>query len=191
MEQRPLHPGNIGQDIDPIINAPSGPAVKDFRNIGGHSISGNNLQIFGISGQNCRRSFDSFPSKFENASWGSSPRLWFRSPWLSLTCGPSPPPFYNSFGEFTLALLSRSGSSPSTELALFTKPSSTSLPWKSPSPSSSLLRVVRSSPLRFSPHKVSEEMAFHRVDPVPFLPHGFVAQQVNHREIMVRTVTRP
>jgi hypothetical protein len=34
-------------------------------------------------------------------------------------------------------------------------------------------------------------MAFHRVDPAPFLPHGFVAQQVDHREIMVRTVTRP
>jgi hypothetical protein len=34
-------------------------------------------------------------------------------------------------------------------------------------------------------------MAFRRVDPAPFLPHGFVAQQVDHREIMVRTVTRP
>jgi hypothetical protein len=39
--------------------------------------------------------------------------------------------------------------------------------------------------------KVSEGMAFHRVDPAPFLPHGFTAQQVDHREIMVRTVTRP
>jgi hypothetical protein len=34
-------------------------------------------------------------------------------------------------------------------------------------------------------------MVFHRVDPAPFLPHGFVAQQVDHREIMVCTVTRP
>jgi hypothetical protein len=41
------------------------------------------------------------------------------------------------------------------------------------------------------PHEVSEEMAFHRVDPTSFLPHGFVAQQVDHREIMVCTVTRP
>jgi hypothetical protein len=85
-------PGNFGQDIVPSINAPSGPAVKDYRNIWGHSISSNNLQIFGISGQNCRRSFDSFPSKFENASWVYSPRLWFRSPLLSLTGGLSPHP---------------------------------------------------------------------------------------------------
>jgi hypothetical protein len=41
------------------------------------------------------------------------------------------------------------------------------------------------------PHEVSEEMAFHRVDPASFLPHGFVAQQVDHREIMVCTITRP
>jgi hypothetical protein len=34
-------------------------------------------------------------------------------------------------------------------------------------------------------------MAFRRVDPAPFLPHGFVVQQVSHREIMVRTVTHP
>ena len=120
-------PGNIGKDFVPSINAPSGPAVKDFRNIWGHPISGNNLQIFGISGQNCRRSFDSFPSKFENASWVSSPRLWFRSPLLSLTGGSSPLPCYNCFGEFVQAVLSRSGSSPSMELTLFTKPSSTNI----------------------------------------------------------------
>jgi hypothetical protein len=112
-------------------------------------------------------------------------------PLLSLTGGPSPPSYYNNFGEFAQAVLSRSGSSPSTELALSTKPSPSSLPWKSPSPSSSLLRMVRSSPLRFAPHEVSEEMVFHRVDLAPFLPHGFVTQQVDHREIMVRTVTRP
>jgi hypothetical protein len=34
-------------------------------------------------------------------------------------------------------------------------------------------------------------MAFRRVDLAPFLPHGFVAQQVDHHEIMVCTVTRP
>jgi hypothetical protein len=34
-------------------------------------------------------------------------------------------------------------------------------------------------------------MDFRRVDPTPFLPHGFVVQQVDHREIMVHTVTRP
>jgi hypothetical protein len=34
-------------------------------------------------------------------------------------------------------------------------------------------------------------MAFNRVDPGPFLPLGFTAQQIDHREIMVRIVTRP
>jgi hypothetical protein len=92
LEQRPLHLRNIGQAIGPSINAPSGPAVKDFRNIWGHPISGNNLQIFGIFGQNCRRSFDSFPSKFENASWVSSPRLWFRSPCSRFLVGCLPCP---------------------------------------------------------------------------------------------------
>jgi hypothetical protein len=62
------------------------------------------------------RSFDSFLSKFENAEWNSSPRIWFRSSSLSLTCGPLSPPRYNSFGELARAISSRSASSPSTEL---------------------------------------------------------------------------
>jgi hypothetical protein len=66
--------------------------VKDYRNFWGHSIPGNNLQFFGISGQNCRRSFDSFPSKFENASWVYPPRLWFRSPCSRLRVGHLPRP---------------------------------------------------------------------------------------------------
>jgi hypothetical protein len=122
---------------------------------------------------------------------GVSSAIVVQVPLLSLTGGPSPPPYYNNSGEFAHAVLSRSGSSPSTELTLFTKPPSSSPPWKSPSLSSSLRRMEQSSPLRFAPHKVPQEMAFHRVDPAPFLPLGFVAQQVDHREIMVRTVTQP
>jgi hypothetical protein len=51
--------------------------------------------------------------------------------------------------------------------------------------------VVLPLPSRFSTLGAAEEMAFRRVDPASFLPHGFVAQQVDHCEIMVRTVTRP
>jgi hypothetical protein len=77
------------------------------------------------------------------------------------------------------------------ELALFTKPHSATLPWKNPSPSTSLLSVVLLPPSHSDTLGATEDMAFRRVDPAPFLPHGFVAQQVDHREIMVRTVTRP
>lgn len=33
-------------------------------------------------------------------------------------------------------------------------------------------------------------MAYHRVDHVPFILHGFIQAQVMHREIMVRVVAR-
>jgi hypothetical protein len=88
-------------------------------------------------------------------------------PSLSLTGGPSSLPRYNCFGEFAQAVLSKSASSPSMELALFTKPSSISLPRKSPSPLRSLLRAERSSPLRVAHQEVCEEMTFHRVDHAP------------------------
>jgi hypothetical protein len=99
--------------------------------------------------------------------------------------------FFNNFGEFAQAVLLRIGSSPSTELALFTKPSSSSLSWAIPSLSSPHLRGECSSRPRPPPFEVSAGIAFHRVDPAPFLPHDFVAQQVDHREIMVHTVTHP
>jgi hypothetical protein len=185
------HPEISGHKFVSSINGPPGPVMNDSRITWGNSISGNNRQLFGISGQNCRRPFDFFPSKFENVSWEYSSRPWFRASLPSPAGGPSPPPFFNNFGEFAQVVLTRSGSSPFTELALFTKPSSTSLSWKSPSPSSPHLCWECSSHLRLPPHEVFEEMVFHRVDPAPFLPHGFVAQQVDHREIMVRTMTRP
>jgi hypothetical protein len=34
-------------------------------------------------------------------------------------------------------------------------------------------------------------MAYHFVDPAPFLTQGFIAEQVAHQEIMVRDATRP
>jgi hypothetical protein len=182
-------PRNFGQDSVPSFNGSTVPAAMGHCHIWDHSYLGKNSQIFGFSGQKCKRSFGSFPNKFENAYWVYPPRLWFRSPLLSLTGGPPSPPFYNNFGEFTQAVLSSSGSSPSTKLALFTKPHPSLLPWKSPPISSSLQRVVLSPPSRFAPFITAEEMDFYRVDPASFLPHGFVAQQVDHREIMVRTVT--
>ncbi|AQK59250.1 hypothetical protein ZEAMMB73_Zm00001d053314 [Zea mays] len=89
------------------------------------------------------------------------------------------------------AVLSSTNASPSTELALFTKPHSTSLPWKNPSPSCSLLSVVPPPPSHSSTLGATEDMAFRRVDPAPFLPHGFVAQQVDHREIMGIVLVHP
>jgi hypothetical protein len=162
------------------INGTPDHVSTDSRFARGNSISGNNCQLFGISGQNCKRDFLSFPSKFENVSWEYSPRRWFKATRLLSAGGPSPPPFLNNFGEFAQAVLPRSGSSPSTELALFTKPSSSSLPWAIPSLSSPHLRGVCSSRPPPPPFEVSEGMVFHIVDPAPFLPHGFVAQQVDH-----------
>jgi hypothetical protein len=184
-------PENFGQDSIPGINGSSVPAASGDQHFRDLSLCGNNSQIFGISGQKCNRPVGSFPDKFANASWGFPPRLWFRPPLLSLTGGPPHLPSFNNFGEFSQAVLSSADASPSTELALFAKPHSAPLPWKNPSPSCSLLSVVPLPPSHSSILGAAEEMAFRRVDPTPFLPHGFVAQQVDHREIMVRTVTRP
>jgi hypothetical protein len=46
--QCPLPPGDVGQAFGTNNAAPFGPAVRDIRHILGHSISGNNLQIFVI-----------------------------------------------------------------------------------------------------------------------------------------------
>jgi hypothetical protein len=184
-------PRNFGQDSVPRLNGSADPVAMGHRHIWNLSLSGKISQIFGPSGQKRKRSFGSFPNKFENDSWVYPPRLWFRPPLLPLTGGPPSLPFFNNFGEFTQAVLLSSNSSPSTKLALFTKPHPSPLPWKNPLISSSPLSVVLLPPSRFASLKAAEEMAFHRVDPATFLPHGFVAQQVDHREFMVRTMTRP
>ncbi|KAL5647176.1 hypothetical protein ACJX0J_041531, partial [Zea mays] len=166
------------------INGASAHVLDDSRLFRDNSFSGNNYQLFRIPGQNCKRDFLSFRSKFENVSWEFSPQLWFKAARLLPAGGPSPQPFFNNFGEFAQAVLSRSGSSPSMKLALFTKASSSSLPWAIPMLSSPHLRGECSSRPRLPPSEVLEGMAFHRVDPAPFLPHGFVAQQVDQWEIV-------
>ncbi|ONM54005.1 hypothetical protein ZEAMMB73_Zm00001d019962 [Zea mays] len=91
-------PENFGQDSVPGINGSSVPAASGDQHFRDLSLSRNNSQIFGISGQKCNRPVGSFPDKFANASWGFPPRLWFRPPLLSLTGGPPHPPSFNSFG---------------------------------------------------------------------------------------------
>jgi hypothetical protein len=118
-------------------------------------------------------------------------QLWFKTARPLPADGPSHPPFFNNFGEFAQAVLPRSGSSPSTELALCAKPSSASLPWAIPPLPNPPLRGVCAPCQKSPPPEVLEGMAFHRVDHAPFLPLGFTAQQIDHREIMVHTVTRP
>jgi hypothetical protein len=173
------------------INGASDHGSDDSRSLRDNSFSGNNCQLFGFPGQNCKRDFLSFPSMFEDVSWEFPPAAVVQV-CSSLACGWAfSPALFNNFGEFAQAVLPRSGSSPSTELALFTKPSSSSLPWAILSLLNPHLWSVCSSCQRIPPSEVSEGMAFHRVDPAPFIPHGFMAQQVDHREIMVRTVTRP
>jgi hypothetical protein len=75
------------------INGTPDHVSTDSRFSRGNSISCNNCQIFGISGQNCKRDFLSFPSKFENVSWEYSLRLWFKAARLLSASGPSPLPF--------------------------------------------------------------------------------------------------
>jgi hypothetical protein len=87
------HKDISGHKFVSSINGTPDPVMNDFNFSWGNSISVNNRQLFGISGQNCRREFLSFPSKFENVSWEYSKRLWFRASRLSSAGGPSPPPF--------------------------------------------------------------------------------------------------
>jgi hypothetical protein len=68
-------PENFGQDSAPGINGSSVPAASGDRYFRDLSLSGNNSQIFGISGQKCNRPVVSFPDKFVKASWGFPPRL--------------------------------------------------------------------------------------------------------------------
>ena len=68
-------PENFGQDSAPGINGSSVPAASGDRFFRDLSLSGNNSQIFGLSGQKCNRPVVSFPDKFVKASWGFPPRL--------------------------------------------------------------------------------------------------------------------
>jgi hypothetical protein len=173
------------------INEASVTVSDDSRSHRNNSFSGNNCQIFGFPGQIYKRDFLTFPSKFAGVVWEFPLQLWFKTACPLPAGRPSHPPFFNNFGEFAQAVLPRSGSSPSTELALCAKPSSAPLSWSIPPLLSPLLRGVCASCQKDPPTEISEGMAFHRVVPDPFLPHGFTTQPIDHREIMVRTVTRP
>jgi hypothetical protein len=99
---------------------------------------------------------------------------WFRTPVVSLIGGP---PIFSCFEEFAREVLKKSESAPLQSLTLSLGVTS---PKPQPAPSSSA--GWRSS--------VPAPMAYRRVDPEPFLPPGFSASVVLHREIMARSVTR-
>ena len=100
---------------------------------------------------------------------------WFRPLPGSLTVGP---PKFGCFEEFAQAvLLKKSEQPPIASLEL-------SLGVTSPKPQTASSPVVcwrSSDPLA---------MAYRRVDPKPFLPPGFSAMAVQHREIMSRSISR-
>jgi hypothetical protein len=100
---------------------------------------------------------------------------WFRPLPGSLTAGP---PKFGCFEEFARAvLLKKSEQTPIASLKL-------SLGVTSPKPQTALLPLVRRRSLD------SLAMAYRRVDLEPFLPSGFSAMAVQHREIMTRSVSR-
>jgi hypothetical protein len=108
--------------------------------------------------------------------------LWSHQPVVRMTGGPK---VFTSFAEFSKEVLKASvrptssgvDSSVTLELSLGKKTLS----------ASPLLEHC--CPLRLD-QSPDSSMAYHRVDPTPFLPQGFVAEHIQHREIMVRTVTR-
>jgi hypothetical protein len=101
---------------------------------------------------------------------------WFRPSTRSLTGGTLPT--FSSFGEFARAVLLKiSEQAPETSLELV-------LGVTSPKPQTAPLLLA----LRRSSENLS--MAYRRVDPEPFLPPGFSASVVQHRGIMVRSVSQ-
>ena len=61
-------PRNFGQDSVPRLNGSADPVAMGHRHIWNLSLSGKISQIFGPSGQKCKRPFGSFPNKFAEAS---------------------------------------------------------------------------------------------------------------------------
>lgn len=124
-------------------------------------------------------------TKNQNFAMGAShPSTWF---WLSnvpMTCGPK---VFASFSELSNELLKEKvfpysgvASTVSLDLSLGNK-----------TISSSTLSETRYLPSASNVDKASNStMAYHQVDPTPFLPQGFITEHVQHREIMVLAVTR-
>jgi hypothetical protein len=99
----------------------------------------------------------------------------------SLPCGPSSPPLFINFSEFSNAVISKGTPSSSIVLGL-------GLPSKT--------TIADHTPPQSLPHLSSEAspvtsagMAYHYVDSMSFLPQGFVVVPVQHIEIMVRGIT--
>jgi hypothetical protein len=100
---------------------------------------------------------------------------WFRFPVEPLIDGP---PSYSCFEEFArVVLLKKYESTPLQSLTL-----SLGVTSSKPQTAPSSLVGWRSS--------LPSPMAYRRVDPEPFLPPGFSASVVLHREVMARSVTR-
>jgi hypothetical protein len=100
---------------------------------------------------------------------------WFRSPAAPL---PGGPPMIGCFEEFAwVVLLKKSEQTPLASLEL-------SLGVTSPKP-----QTAASSPVCWR-SSAPPTMAYRQVDPKPFLPPGFSAMVVQHREIMSRSVSR-
>lgn len=93
---------------------------------------------------------------------------------MSLSGGPS---CFSCFEEFAREVLKNSESSPLQYSTL-------SLGVTSPKPQ------IAPSPAAGCRSSLPVSMAYRRVDPEPFLPPGFSASVVLHREVMARSVTR-
>jgi hypothetical protein len=123
-------------------------------------------------------SFPSFESNciLEGTSHFLDYGSWFRPTPGSLTAGA--PPKFACFGEFARAVLLKIYEQ--THVASL----ELSLGVTSPKPQTALLPSARRRP--------SENLAmvYRRVDPEPFLPPGFSAMAVQHREIMARSISR-
>jgi hypothetical protein len=121
-------------------------------------------------------SFPAFGSRAILVGNRNSPdhSTWFRSPVVSLSGGP---PYFSCFEEFAREVLKKSESSPLQYPTL-------SLGVTSPKPQTA------PSPATGWRYSLPVSMAYRRVDPEPFLPPGFSASVVLHREVMARSVTR-
>jgi hypothetical protein len=105
---------------------------------------------------------------------------------MSLLSGPSSPPLFDTFSDFVKVVLSRDAPSSPTSTA----------PHQHPLFSQTLTGALDSSKLLSSPPSLHRSkgsiakantlsMAYHRVDPTPFLPQGFIVAPIQHCKVMV------
>jgi hypothetical protein len=171
-------PGPSALDIS-VSSGSSGVGPSAFRchfcKVKGH------LELFcNLKKTNFGFPLSSFPSFERRSNLEGTLKFLDYSSWFSPLLGsltPGPPKF-GCFEEFIRAvLLKKSEQTPIASLEL-------SLGVTSPKPQTAPLPLVcwRSSD--------SLAMTYRRVDAVPFLPPGFSAMAVQHREIMSRSISR-